>query len=91
MPGFGQGGRTTTPRSETKGLGIAGLVCGIVGLFMLSLILGPLAILFGWLAMGRRWGGDWASIPVAAVALGIVDTVLALIWLSTASGTGVFG
>lgn len=89
---YGHSGHATGgARSDTKALGIAALVCGIVGLFVLSLILGPVAIVLGWLAMGRKWRGGSPSIPVAAVVLGVIDTVLALIWLATSSGMGMIG
>ncbi|MFC8824461.1 hypothetical protein ACFT9I_03780 [Streptomyces sp. NPDC057137] len=61
-------------------IGIVGLVFAVAGLFVLSIVLGPLAIVLGWLGMGRRW--STAYVPaVIAFALGIVDTVLALMWL----------
>jgi hypothetical protein len=60
---------------------MVGLVCAIAGLFVLGIVLGPIAVICGWLAMGRRW--STARIPaVVGVVLGAIDTVLALVWLS---------
>ncbi|MEU3183115.1 small hydrophobic protein [Streptomyces sp. NPDC006923] len=62
-------------------LGIVGLVCAVAGLFVLGIVLGPVAIVCGWLAMGRRWSST--HIPsVVAVALGAIDTLLAILWLA---------
>jgi hypothetical protein len=68
-------------------LGIIGLVCAIAGFFVLGIVLGPVAIVTGWLGMGRRWTS--AHVPaLVAVVLGAIDTVLALAWLA---GTGAPG
>ncbi|GGO80512.1 hypothetical protein GCM10012280_02600 [Wenjunlia tyrosinilytica] len=88
MSSFGHSRRTGAARSDASGMAVAGLVCGIVGLFVLSIVLGPLAIVFGWLAMGRRWSGGRPGMATAAFVLGWIDTVLAVIWLSTAATTG---
>ncbi|WP_435594536.1 hypothetical protein [Streptomyces panacea] len=61
-------------------IGIVGLVFAVAGLFVLSVVLGPLAIVLGWLGMGRRWSTAYVPAVIAFV-LGIVDTVLALMWL----------
>ncbi|MER5581633.1 small hydrophobic protein [Streptomyces asoensis] len=91
------GSRWGSPRSsgvETGGgpdratLGIVGLVCAVAGFFALGIVLGPAAIVCGWLAMGRSWAGSRPVPALVAVALGAIDTLLALIWLAGASGTG---
>ena len=41
-----------------KGMSVAALVCGIVGLFFGGIILGPLAIIFGVIGMKERWQGN---------------------------------
>lgn len=90
MTGFGNTRTRKHPRSRGRmgsrngtdrvTIGIVGLVFAVLGLFVLSIVLGPLAIVLGWLGMGRRW--STAYVPaVIAFALGIVDTVLALMWL----------
>ncbi|MGY1501213.1 small hydrophobic protein [Streptomyces sp. QTS52] len=82
-------GQRTTPDSTT--LGIIGLVCAVAGFFVLGIVLGPVAIICGWLAMGRTWRGP-QPIPLVAVVLGAIDTLLAIIWLASATGptTGIF-
>jgi sterol desaturase/sphingolipid hydroxylase (fatty acid hydroxylase superfamily) len=64
-------------------LGIVGVICAIAGFFVLGLILGPVAVVCGWLAMGRTW--SWSRtrpIPaLVAVVLGALDTLLAIYWL----------
>ncbi|MFI5961388.1 small hydrophobic protein [Streptomyces asoensis] len=97
MAGFGNGmrryprsrgrmGSRTGPDRAT--LGIVGLVCAVAGFFALGIVLGPAAIVCGWLAMGRSWAGSRPVPALVAVALGAIDTLLALIWLAGASGTG---
>ncbi len=102
MAGFGHTSRTRKyPRSRGRmrsrsgpdraTLGIIGLVCAIAGFFVLGIVLGPVAIVTGWLAMGRRWTS--AHIPaLVAVVLGAIDTVLAIVWLAGtgAPGNGIF-
>ncbi|MEW2403743.1 small hydrophobic protein [Streptomyces sp. NPDC046862] len=101
MAGFGHGtrrhprsrGRTwsrTGPDRAT--LGIIGLVCAVAGFFTLGIVLGPAAIVCGWLAMGRSWTGSRPIPALVAVVLGAIDTLLAIIWLAgTASpGNGLF-
>ena len=99
MAGFGHGtrryprsrgrmGSRTGPDSAT--LGIVGLVCAVAGFFTLGIILGPAAIACGWLAMGRTWTGPRPVPALVAVALGAIDTLLAILWLAgtTAPGNG---
>jgi len=38
------------------------------------------AIVCGWLAMGRTWTGPHPVPPLVAVVLGAIDTLLAVIW-----------
>jgi hypothetical protein len=100
MAGFGHGtrrhprsrGRTwsrTGPDRAT--LGLVGAICAIAGFFVLGLVLGPVAIACGWLAMGRTWSGTRQAPALIAVVLGAIDTLLAIIWLSGATpGHGLF-
>ncbi|NBM17159.1 small hydrophobic protein [Streptomyces sp. GC420] len=96
MAGFG-GTSRGNPRSRGRTrsrtgpdgatLGIVGLVCAIAGFFVLGIVLGPVAVFCGWLAMGRRWNSG--SVPaVVAVVLGAIDTVLAIVWPAGAAGPG---
>lgn len=72
-------------RSDTGTIAVVGAVCAIVGFFVLGIVLGPLAIIFGRLAMGRGRRGA-KSVPgvvaVVAVVLGAFDTVVAVLWLA---------
>ncbi|MBO1333077.1 small hydrophobic protein [Streptomyces sp. VRA16 Mangrove soil] len=95
MAGFGH---TTRKRPRSRGrtwsrsgpdrasLGIIGLICAIAGFFVLQIVLGPAAVVCGWLAMGRRWTGTQSMPALVAVVLGAIDTLLAIVWL--ASGIG---
>ncbi|MER6009495.1 small hydrophobic protein [Streptomyces bluensis] len=101
MAGFGHRTRRhprslgrTWPRTgpDRATLGIIGLVCAIAGFFVLGIVLGPAAIVCGWLAMGRSWTGARPVPALVAVVLGALDTLLAIIWLAgtTAPGNGLF-
>jgi hypothetical protein len=75
---------------DSATLAIIGVVCAVAGLFVAGIILGPVAMVCGWLAMGRTWKGASAGWPaLVAVVLGAIDTVLALVFLAgTGSGAG---
>ncbi|OON77318.1 DUF4190 domain-containing protein [Streptomyces tsukubensis] len=85
MTGYGQSGARS--RSGASGLAIASLVCGIVGLFFLSIVLGPLAIIFGGVTLRQRRGGG-AGMAKAGLVLGVVDVVLFVVLLVAASSGG---
>ncbi|MCX5382680.1 small hydrophobic protein [Streptomyces sp. NBC_00083] len=102
MAGFGHSTHPRrTPRSRNRmwprtgqdraTLGIVGLVCAVAGFFVLGIVLGPVAIACGWLAMERRWNSG--SVPaLIAVVLGAIDTLLSIIALIAAAslGNGIF-
>jgi hypothetical protein len=97
MAGFGQGtrrhprtrGRTWSRSGPDRAtLGIIGTICAVAGFFVLGIILGPVAIVCGWLAMNRSWSGARPVPALMAVVLGAIDTLLALVWLA---GTGAPG
>ncbi len=69
-------------------LGIIGVICAVAGFFVLGIILGPAAIVCGWLAMGRSWAGTRSMPALIAVVLGAIDTLLAIIFLAGATGSG---
>ncbi|MEU6536725.1 small hydrophobic protein [Streptomyces sp. NPDC047000] len=73
-------------------LGIIGTICAIAGFFVLGIVLGPVAVVCGRLAMGRTWSGDRQLSALVAVVLGAMDTLLAVVWLAgTATpGSGLF-
>ncbi|MEU0601642.1 small hydrophobic protein [Streptomyces sp. NPDC006393] len=102
MTGFGHGTRAH-PRSrgrtwsrngpDSATLGIIGAVCAIAGFFVLGIVLGPVAVVCGWLAMGRSWAGADRSVPaLVALVLGAIDTLVAVISLAGAAtwGNGMF-
>jgi hypothetical protein len=59
------------------GFSIAALVLGIIGLFVLPWLLGPLAIIFG--ALGLNRGGR--GMAIAGLVLGVIDLVLWVLFL----------
>ncbi|WP_329133873.1 small hydrophobic protein [Streptomyces sp. NBC_00670] len=97
MAGFGHSSRTH-PRSRGRmgsrsgpdraTLGIVGLICAIAGFFVLGIVLGPVAMICGWLAMGRSWAGSRPVPALVALVLGAIDTLLAIIWIAGAAGPG---
>ncbi|WP_053130149.1 hypothetical protein [Streptomyces ambofaciens] len=97
MASFGQGARRH-PRSRGRTwsrtgpdratLAVVGIVCAVAGFFVLGIVLGPAAIVCGRLAMGRSRAGARPVPAVVAVVLGIIDTVLAVLWLIGAAPLG---
>ncbi|MGC5562667.1 small hydrophobic protein [Streptomyces sp. FR-108] len=95
MAGFGH---TTRKHPRSRGrmrsgsgpdratLGIIGVICAVAGFFVLGIILGPAAIVCGWLAMGRRWNGAHPVPALIAVVLGAIDILLAIVWMAGAAG-----
>ncbi|MFC8918734.1 DUF4190 domain-containing protein [Streptomyces sp. WAC05374] len=90
MAGYGTSGTHGQAQSRTNGLAIAGLVCGIVGTLFLNVILGPLAIVFGVIALKQAPVKNGAGMAKAAIVLGIVDLVIFAILLAVAASTGGF-
>jgi hypothetical protein len=82
----------TTPRTTTgNGLAIAALVCGLVGLFIANVILGPLAIIFGAVAWSKATrGAPRKGMAVAGTILGVVDIALFALILAVASQHGAY-
>ncbi|GAA3984047.1 hypothetical protein GCM10022384_35810 [Streptomyces marokkonensis] len=97
MASFGQKSRRH-PRSRGRTwsrtgpdrvtLAIVGVICAVAGFFVLGIVLGPVAVICGWLAMGRSWAGSRPVPAVVALVLGIIDTVLAVIGLLGATAPG---
>jgi hypothetical protein len=76
------------PSYRPQTLGIIGLICGIAGFFIgFGIILGPAALVLGWLALRRHDGGTRPFLPITALILGAVDTAIALLWLTNANWT----
>ncbi|MGC9497195.1 small hydrophobic protein [Streptomyces sp. WG7] len=97
MASFGQGARGH-PRSRGRTwsrtgpdratLAVVGVICAIAGFFVLGIVLGPVAVVCGRLAMGRSRAGSRPAPAVVALALGVVDTVLAVVRLLGATTPG---
>ena len=76
-------------RNKNKGMAVAGMVCGIIGLFFFGIVLGPLAIIFSCVAKSKikenpeEHGGNCQA--NAGLVLGIVDValwaIIMAIWL----------
>lgn len=62
------------PVEEKKGLSIASMVLGLVGLFLFAVPCGVLAIIFS--IIGKKKGGK--GFATAGLILGIVDVALGL-------------
>ncbi|MCP9992721.1 MULTISPECIES: small hydrophobic protein [Streptomyces] len=97
MASFGHGtrrhprtrGRTWSRSGPDRAtLGIIGAICAVAGFFVLGIVLGPVAMVCGWLAMGRSWAGSRSAPALIALVLGAIDTLLALILLAGATGSG---
>ncbi|HZC69928.1 MAG TPA: DUF4190 domain-containing protein [Jatrophihabitans sp.] len=84
-PAQGAGTRTN------NGMAIAGLVCGLVGLLVAAIVLGPLAIIFGGIGLSRaNHGASHRTMSIWAIALGIVDIILWVVLLVAVSKNGGF-
>ncbi|WP_327184194.1 DUF4190 domain-containing protein [Streptomyces sp. NBC_01334] len=81
---------TASSGSRTNGLAIASLCCGIVGLFILNIVLGPLAIVFGAVARRQAAVRNGIGMAKAGIILGIVDVVLWIVLLAVAANNGGF-
>ena len=78
-----------TPAAGSNGLAIAGLVCGLVGALFFSVILGPLAIIFGGIGWSRaNRGARHRGMAIAAVILGVIDLILWGILIAAAAKHG---
>jgi uncharacterized Tic20 family protein len=74
---------------QGNGLAIAALVCGIIGLLLFGIVLGPLAIIFGGIGLSRaNKGAPHRGMAVAGLVLGIIDVVLLVILIAVASKNG---
>lgn len=74
-----------TPGS-TSGLAIASLVCGILSVFILAVLLGPLAVIFGAVALSQiRKNPEikGRGLAIAGLVIGIVATVIIIVALAT--------
>ncbi|HEV7205544.1 MAG TPA: DUF4190 domain-containing protein [Jatrophihabitans sp.] len=94
--GYGQPGGYAPPPyggypqpKQGNGMAIAGLVCGIIGLIVFGIILGPLALIFGGIGLNRaNKGASGKGMAIAGVVLGAIDTVLAIIFIAVVANRG---
>lgn len=78
-------------RTGTNGMAVAGLVCGLVGLVLFNIILGPLAIIFGGVGWSRaNRGAGRKGMSIAAVVLGVVDIIVWVVVLAAFAKHGGF-
>lgn len=76
------------PPVQTSGLAIASLVCGIVSFLILGVVLGPLAIIFGGVALSKIKKNPeikGRGLAVAGLVLGIVATIVIIVVLAAGS------
>lgn len=91
MPVRSTSSSRTPFRTDAGTLAIIGVICAVAGFFVLGIILGPVAVICGWLAMGRTWSGSKSIPAVVALVLGAIDTLVALMWLAGGGwGNGMF-
>jgi hypothetical protein len=85
-----QGGpQMTPPAPASNGMAIAALVCGIIGLFIFEIILGPLAIIFGGLGLrNANRGSGRKGLAIAGLVLGIIDVLVLILIVAVASSHG---
>jgi hypothetical protein len=79
------------PVHPGNALAVAGLVCGIVGILLFNVILGPLAVIFGGVGWSRaNTGARHKGLAVSGVVLGILDLLVfgvVLVWASHHGGS----
>jgi hypothetical protein len=77
--------RYSTEERKTEGLGLAGFILGLGGLFVLGIPFGLLALIFGAISLSRinrepgRYGGR--GFAIASLVLGIVDIIGVLLYV----------
>jgi hypothetical protein len=77
----------STTRTDSNGLAVAGLVCGIIGVFLFNIVLGPLAIIFGGVGLSRaKRGAPHRAMSIWAIVLGSVALVLFAVLIAVSAG-----
>jgi hypothetical protein len=85
-------GHSHSVGARSNGLAIAGLVCGVVGLVVFAVVLGPLAIIFGGVGLSRaNHGAEHRTMSIWAIVLGVLDIVLWIALLAVVSDNGMIG
>lgn len=62
------------PRINSTGYGVGALVCGIIGLFFLQFIFGPIAIVLGFISISKDEKNQ--GLGIAGLVLGIIDIAI---------------
>jgi len=62
---------------KSGGFGTTALVCGLVGIFLFGIVLGPLAIIFGGIGISKK-----QKYSVAGLVLGIISIISYFIFMS---------
>ncbi|MEV6109993.1 small hydrophobic protein [Streptomyces sp. NPDC051940] len=90
LTAYRRGGQSMAPRTaqERQTIGIVGAVGAVAGFFVLSVLLGPLAMVCGWVAMRGRWRDGQPLPALIALSLGAIDTLLGLLWLAGSTPGG---
>ncbi|MFJ5773152.1 small hydrophobic protein [Streptomyces sp. NPDC093094] len=65
-------------------LAVVGAICAVAGFFVLGIVLGPAAVVCGWLALDRAGKAPRQVPALIALVLGAIDTVMAVLWLAGA-------
>lgn len=90
--GYGYSPYQAPPKNN--GMAIAALVCGIVGLLVFAVVLGPLAFIFGLVALNQIKGSGGLQkgrgMAIAGIVLGPIDIIAWLIVLNTLLDDGGF-
>jgi hypothetical protein len=75
--------------AASNGMAIAGLVCGIIGLLIANVILGPLGIIFGGIGLSRaNRGASGRGMAIAGIVLGVIDLVVGIVAIAYLSSRG---
>ena len=83
--------KNTSVTTRRNGLAIAGLVCGLVGIFLFWFILGPLAIIFGGIGWSRaNRGAAHKGMSIAAVVIGVLEIIVYVVLLVAVAKNGGF-
>lgn len=87
--GYGYGYGPPVPRNH--GLAVAALVCGLVGILLANLILGPLALIFGLVSISKINASGGAlkgrGMAITGVVLGPIDFIIGVIAFQSFTGS----
>lgn len=71
---------------QTNGLGVAGFVSSLVGLFIFGIVLGAMAVIFCAIALGQinKQPGKWKGkgLVIAGLVIGLLDIIIVLVLVS---------